>query len=370
MKLITVNSGSSSLRLSVFYREGQALRLAHAAHYSTTEIFDSDQFSRLLDGLDALDADMVIHRIVHGGDKLQSTCRVDDRVEAEIERLVPLAPLHNNSSLALIRYCRKLLANDVIQLAAFDTAFYSHLPRVASTYALPKALCRQLGIRRYGFHGLAHRAMWSGWCSQKPYSSADGKVITLQLGSGCSITAIDRGTAIDTSMGFTPLEGLVMATRAGDIDPGLIVYLQREGHISPDELDRILNRESGLLGVSGHSSDMRALLDADDPASRLAVDIFCYRIRKYLGAYLAVMGGCDAILIGGGIGENSPVVRSRIFDTLGWFGIAIDESANQDCNGKVSAIHAPRSRCEVWVMPVDEAEVLAGEAVEFLNTSS
>lgn len=370
MKLITVNSGSSSLRLSVFYKEGHALRLAHAAHYSAAGASDSEQFNRLLGELDAFDVDMVIHRIVHGGEKLQSTCRVDDRVEAEIERLIPLAPLHNSSSLALVRYCRKLLANDVIQLAAFDTAFFSGMPQVASTYALPQALCQRLGIRRYGFHGLAHRAMWSGWCSQKPDLTAGGRIITLQLGSGCSITAIDRSAAIDTSMGFTPLEGLVMATRPGDIDPGLIVYLQRECHFTPDELDRILNRESGLLGVSGRSSDMRALLDADDPASRLAVDIFCYRIRKYLGAYLAVLGGCDAILVGGGIGENSPAIRAKIFDTLGWFGIAIDESANQAGNGKVSAIHAPRSRCEVWVMPVDEAEVLAREAVEFLNTSS
>lgn len=367
MKLITVNAGSSSLRLSVFCRDGHSLRFVNAGHYAAEDISDSDQFSHLLGKLDALDADIVVHRIVHGGDKLISTCRVDDQVESEIEQLIPLAPLHNKTSLTLIRYCRELLGHDVTQLAVFDTAFYSRMPPVASTYALPRALCQRFGIRRYGFHGLAHHAMWSGWCALKPELTDGGKVITVQLGSGCSVTAVDRGTAIDTSMGFTPLEGLVMATRVGDVDPGLLIYLQRECHITLDELDRILNRESGLLGISGSSGDMRTLLDSDDPSSRLAVDIFCYRIRKYLGAYLAALGGCDAILIGGGIGENSTGIRAKIFECLEWFGIAMDESANKAVNGRASAIHLPHSRCEIWVMPVDEAKILAGEAIDFLK---
>jgi len=367
MKLITVNAGSSSLRLSVFYNGDHELRLVKGGHYAVADVADSDQFGHLLGELGALDADAVIHRIVHGGDKLISTCRVDDRVESGIERLIPLAPLHNRTSLTLIRYCREVLRRDVTQLAVFDTAFYSGMPRAASTYALPQALCRQYNIRRYGFHGLAHRAMWSDWCALKPGLSAGGKVITMQLGSGCSITAIDRGTAIDTSMGFTPLEGLVMATRAGDIDPGLIIYLQRECGITLDELDHMLNRESGLLGISGSSGDMRKLLDANDPASQLAVEIFCYRIRKYLGAYLAVLGGCDAILIGGGIGENSPAIRAKILERLEWCGIGIDESANQTENVQPLSMHAPQSRCEIWVIPVDEALVLAREAAAFFK---
>ena len=369
MKLITVNAGSSSLRLSVFCVNGHALRLVNAAHYAAEDVSDGDQFGRLLGRLDALDADIVIHRIVHGGERLTSTCKVDDQVEAEIERQIPIAPLHNKASLTLIRYCRELLGHDVTQLAVFDTAFYGRMPHVASTYALPQALCRRFGIRRYGFHGLAHRAMWSGWCALKPALTAGGKVITMQLGAGCSITAINRGTAIDTSMGFTPLEGLVMATRGGDVDPGLLIYLQRECHITLNELDRILNRESGLLGISGSSGDMRKLLDADDPAARLAVDIFCYRIRKYLGAYLVILGGCDAILIGGGIGENSPAIRAKIIDSLEWFGIGIDETANQAVHGQASAIHTLQSRCEIRVMPVDEAMVLAREALDFLEES-
>jgi len=370
MKLITVNSGSSSLRLSVFYMNEHSLRLLNSEHYLTEEVSGCEQFSQLLGNLDALDADIVIHRVVHGGNKLISTCKIDNRVESEIEQLIPLAPLHNNASLMMIRYCREMLGQHAVQLAVFDTAFYTDLPRVASTYALPHVLCQRFAIRRYGFHGLAHRAMWSDIQAIKPGLAEGGRVISMQLGSGCSITAIDRGAAVDTSMGFTPLEGLVMATRVGDIDPGLLIYLQRECHITLNELDRILNRESGLMGISGSSGDMRILLDADDPASRLAVDIFCYRIRKYLGAYLAILGGCDAILIGGGIGENSPEIRRKIFERLDWFGIFLDESANQAQIDHASALHLPHSKCEIWVMPVDEAEVLAREAVEFLKASS
>lgn len=366
MKLITVNAGSSSLRLALFSHENNSLQSLNNAHCPIEDISNSNLINHVFSELNVSDVDLVVHRIVHGGDKLTATCVVNRQVESEIERLVPLAPLHNGASLKMIRVCRELINEKIPQIAVFDTGFYEKMPRVASTYALPQSLCQQFGIRRYGFHGLAHRAMWSRWCELTPKLARGGRIITAQLGSGCSITAIDRGTAIDTSMGFTPLEGLVMATRGGDIDPGLLIYLQRECHITVDELDHILNRESGLLGISGSSGDMRKLLDSDDPSSRLAVDIFCYRIRKYLGAYLAVLDGCDAILIGGGIGENSPAIREKILCSLKWFGIEIDKSANQSTSGRISAIHTPHSRTEIWVMPVDEARILAREAVEFL----
>jgi acetate kinase len=370
MKLITVNAGSSSLRLSVFYHDVGELQPVQSVHCSADDITDSRRFRHLLEEHDALDCDTVIHRVVHGGDKLVSTCRIDHQVESEIARVVPMAPLHNQAALNLIHYCREVLGDRVIQLAAFDTGFFRHMPSVATTYALPHDLCQHLGIRRYGFHGLAHYAMWSGWRALKPDIQEGGKVITLQLGSGCSITAIDRGTAIDTSMGFTPVEGLVMATRCGDVDPGLIIYLQQEGQVSLDELDDLLNRHSGLLGISGRSDDMRELLAAGDTASQLAVDVFCYRVRKYIGAYLAVLGGCEAILIGGGIGENSAVIREKIFAGLEWLGIDLDVDANRTTDRHPSAIHSPGSRSDIRVIPVDEAMVMAREAVAFLATGS
>ncbi len=370
MKLITVNAGSSSLRLSVFYHDDDALQAVNSVHCSADDISDSRRFRHLLEEHDALDCNVVIHRVVHGGDKLTSTCRIDPQVESEIERLIPMAPLHNHAALNLIHYCREVLGDRVIQLAAFDTGFFRHMSSVAMTYALPHDVCQRLGIRRYGFHGLAHYAMWSGWRDLKPELQEGGKAITLQLGSGCSITAIDRGTAIDTSMGFTPLEGLVMATRCGDVDPGLIIYLQREGHVALDELDDFLNRQSGLLGISGLSDDMRELLAADDAASQLAVDVFCYRVRKYIGAYLVVLGGCDAILVGGGIGEHSAVIRQKIFAGLEWLGIDLDDAANRTADRHPSAIHSSRSRSDIRVIPVDEAMVMAREAVAFLATGS
>ena len=215
MKLVTVNAGSSSLRLSVFDNDGHAVQCLNAGHYPAAADFSNDRLRKLLAELDALDADVLIHRIVHGGDHLKSTCIIDDDVEYEIERLIPLAPLHNGASLPLIRFCRDIFGPDVSQLGVFDTAFYGGMPRIASSYALPQALCRRFAIRRYGFHGLAHHAMWSAWRALNPDLIDGGKIISMQLGSGCSITAVDRGIAVDTSMGFTPLEGLVMATRSG-----------------------------------------------------------------------------------------------------------------------------------------------------------
>lgn len=198
------------------------------------------------------------------------------------------------------------------QVAVFDTAFYAGLPQVAATYALPRSLCAEYGLRRFGFHGLAHDALWRRWRELSGAQQSNSRVISLQLGAGCSITAMRNGKPLDTSMGFSPLEGLVMATRCGDVDPGLIVFLQRAKGLESAALERLLNRESGLLGVSGLSDDMRALLEAHSETARRAVDLYCYRARKYIGAYLMVLEGADAILFGGGVGENAPEVRARI----------------------------------------------------------
>ena len=224
----------------------------------------------------------------------------------------------------------------------------------------------------------AHQAMWLGWRNLKADTSRPDapqelkgreRVISFQLGSGCSVTATENGTPRDTSMGFSPLEGLVMATRSGDIDPGLITYLQREEDLSPEKLDELLNEQSGLSGVSGRSGDMRQLLQSQDERSRLAVELYCYRARKYLGAYLAVLGGADAIIFGGGVGENVPAVREKILTGMQWCGIEVDSTKNRDSSG-LSRISGEGSRVEVWVIPVDEAAILAREAVKILDPST
>ena len=296
---------------------------------------------------------------MHGGVRLVEPCWIDTAVEQEIERLGALAPLHNPTALRWIRACREVFGTDVEQVAVFDTAFYSHLPDVAATYALPRELCQRHGLRRYGFHGIAHAALWERWQEIVGAGRAAERVISLQLGAGCSITAIDQGIAVETSMGFSPLEGLMMATRAGDVDPGLLIHLQRALGMTVDEVEQLLNHDSGLLGVSGLSGDMQRLLESDLPDARLAVDVYCHRARKYVGAYLAVLGGADTILFGGGVGENSPEVRSKILQGLEFAGVRLNESANARSIGQEACISVPSAVPQVWVIPVDEAAVIA-----------
>ena len=312
--------------------------------------------------------DAVAHRVVHGGERLVRPVRVDAPIRTEIERLVELAPQHNPQALAWMRACDELLGPTVSQVAVFDTAFYAELPGVARTYALPRELVAAQGLRRYGFHGLAHRALWQRWQALQPQPGGRGRVISLQLGGGCSITAVANGRPLDTSMGFSPLEGLVMATRCGDLDLGVVLALLRGG-ATPAELETLLNERCGLLGVSGSSGDMRALLASAEPAARLAVDLYCYRARKYIGAYLAVLGGADAILFGGGVGENAPAVRAQILNGLEWAGIAVDAARNAAARGSEGCISPDGSPITAWVIPVDEARVLADEAVTVLQTT-
>jgi acetate kinase len=316
-------------------------------------------------GISKIDA--VAHRVVHGGRKLTNSCLIDESVEEEISRLSTLAPLHNPVALSWIRLCRDFLGKNVPQIAVFDTAFYASLPEVAATYALPRDLCQKYGLRRYGFHGLAHQAMWKRWKQIHSELKEGGRIITLQLGAGCSATAIDGGRPRDTSMGFSPLEGLVMATRAGDLDPSLLIYLQREHGWTPDEIEDMLNRASGLLGVSQVSSDMRVLLEMDSSEAQLAVALYCYRVRKYIGAYLAVLGGADAILFGGGVGENSASVREAILQGMEWCGIELDTQANAATKAYERRITTINSAIEVWVVLVDESTLLAEEAVSVMK---
>jgi acetate kinase len=305
----------------------------------------------------------VAHRVVHGGTRFTGPTVIDDGVRDCIAGLSELAPLHNPVALRWIDAAREACGADVTHVAAFDTAFFSTLPRVAAEYALPPHLGVELGIRRYGFHGLAHEALWRRWRELEPRLPDGGKLITLQLGGGCSMAALERGQPRDTSMGFSPLEGLVMATRSGDVDAAIVPYLERRLGVSGDRVVELLNEDSGLAGVAGGGSDPQSLLDAGCERSSLAVELYCYRARKYLGAYLAVLGGCDGVAFGGGVGEHVPQVRARILAGLEWAGIELDPAANEAARGRESRISASRSRVTVRVIPVDEERLMVRAAL-------
>jgi acetate kinase len=295
----------------------------------------------------------VAHRVVHGGERFIEPTLIDANVIEGLEAIGGLAPLHNGPALSAIRSTREALGSEIPMVAVFDTAFHRSLPDRASRYAIPQGLSEKHGIRRYGFHGIAHRYMTERYAAITAVPVESVKLITLQLGNGCSATAVDGGRSVDTSMGFTPLEGLMMGTRCGDADPSLAG----------------LNTQSGLLGVSGKSRDMRELLDAErrgDQRAALAVEMFCYRVRKYIGAYLAVLSGVDAVVFGGGIGENSPDVRARICSGLSWCGIFLDADRNRETVGVEARITKDNAEVHAHVVPVNEATIIAQDTIRCL----
>ena len=313
------------------------------------------------------------HRVVHGSDRFTSSILIDGEVIAAIDDVSNLAPLHNAASVKAIRAAREVLGNTVPMVATFDTAFFAGLPPRASQYAIPRDVAERHRIRRYGFHGLAHQFMFERYAALSASPKEDAKIITLQLGAGCSATAIAGGAPVDTSMGFTPLEGLVMATRSGDIDPSLPRFLAEAEGVGISEAESWLNRRSGLLGLSGLSSDMRDLLAAErvgDAHAALAIDVFCYRARKYIGAYLAALGGAEAVVFGGGIGENSPSIRRRICPGMDWCGLVLDDRRNQEAVGVEAAIHTEDSTVLAYVIPVDEAVIIAREVEACLSSAN
>jgi acetate kinase len=318
--------------------------------------------------------DAVGHRIVHGGARFTEPVRLTAAVEAEIERLCALAPLHNPPALAAIRAARRWVGESVPMTASFDTAFHRSLPDVAALYALPYALAGRHEIRRYGFHGLAHASMVRAYAAARGLASDQVHIITAHLGHGCSVTAIQAGRSVDTSMGFTPLEGLVMGTRSGDLDPSLIEYLAVRERLDVHEVLRMLNERSGLLGLSGLSGDMQVLQAAAQhghPQAALAIAAFCYRAKKYVGAYMAALDGADALVFGGGIGEHAPAVRARICDGLAWCGITLDRDANERARhvtpGELLRISAAGAGRSVYVAGVDEQREIALDAWRVLR---
>ena len=363
---LIVNAGSTSLRLALWSLADTVRSLASAS-YSPAPTPGPDLLHAFLNKHQVPEPAIVMHRVVHGGTTLTEPCVVTAPVTQEIDRLRALAPLHNAQALQWIDAARDAFGESVVHGAAFDTAFYRDLPPHAARYALPQDVAEAHGLRRYGFHGLAHQSLVERWRASSPAHS-DGKVISLQLGGGCSMTATDHGRPVETSMGFSPLEGLMMGTRAGNIDAAAVLHLIEVGGLSPSQVGGLLNRSAGLRGVSGESADMRMLLASGSEAAELAITMFCHRIRHYVGAYLAILGGADAIVFGGGIGEHAAPIRARALDRLGWAGIHLDVGRNAAvCAREGGAIHADDSRVEIWVTPTDEARVLAGAAHDLLT---
>jgi acetate kinase len=314
------------------------------------------------------------HRVVHGGVRFTEATVIDAEVLAALEKLSALAPLHNPVNLKGIELCGRLLPPGVPQVAVFDTAFHMTMPEHAYRYALPRALADAEQLRRFGFHGTSHKYVSATAAAFLGEAAGALKMVTCHLGNGASIAAVDHGRSVDTSMGLTPLEGLVMGTRSGDVDPGVLLHLLRLGK-SGAEIDKLLNKESGLLGLSGLTSDMRELeraADAGHAGALLAIQAFCYRVRKYVGAYAAAMDGLDAIVFTGGIGENGDGIRSRICAGLSFLGVDLDEERNR---GRVPAaerarvVSSPHSRVKVLVVPTDEEGAIAAETVRALGRS-
>jgi acetate kinase len=392
MNILVVNCGSSSVKL----------RLLHADHARATPIADSSverlgpeatlsarrangevvrrqesiegwglAIGTLLDVLgegSPLRIDAIGHRVVQGGEFYEPTL-IDDDVIAAIDRARHLAPLHNGPALDGIRAIRQRLP-DTPMVAVFDTAFHASMPTEAAHYALPEEMAANWGLRRYGYHGIAHRSMSErfGELTRTPLDNV--ALVTLQLGNGCSAAAVRGRASIDTSMGFTPVEGLVMGTRPGDLDPSVVTYLQREHGVSPEDVETMLNHQSGLLGVSGTTADMAGLLEQEAQGhlrAHAAIEMFGYRVRKYIGAYVAVLGKTQAVVFGGGIGERSPEVRRRICEPLGVLGILIDRGANSSLLGTEGRFTADASPIAAWVISSDEERVIARDTYDTLT---
>jgi acetate kinase len=402
MKILTLNAGSNSLKFEIIASEpgsagfGRSLvsgaydnvgkenaRFAllegkEARHQEQIEIRDHGHAAELLlDWMDRggakehgiarlADIDRIGHRVVHGADRFSGPARIDDDVVRQIEDVADLAPLHNESALQVIRAAQAKLGQKLPMIAMFDTVFHRTIPERAAFYPLPVDVARRHGIRRYGFHGISHNYLMRryGQIARRPLDEIN--LITLHLEGGCSAAAIQHGKSVDTSMGFTPLEGLMMGTRCGDIDPAIVTYLMRKEGMSGDEVEKLLNKKCGLLGVSGSSADTRDLRQhLDDRRVDLALNMFCYRVRKYIGAYMAVLGGVEAIVLGGGISENTAVVRERACQGFEWCGAVLDPQRNDQTIDREGPITTPESSVQIWVIPTQEGLMMAKDVADF-----
>ncbi len=398
MAILTINAGSSSVKFTLFPGdgdtprasgiveriglEGTRLRVRRAGGEAVDTPVPGADVDRAVEvilaalvhpehgviaGIGEIKA--VGHRVVHGGERLTRPVVLDDAAKAYLESIVPLAPLHNPHHLRGIAACERHIPH-AVQVAVFDTAFHASLPRHAFLYGIPLRFHTEDGVRRYGFHGISHKYV-SGEAARFLGRPPEGlRLVTCHLGNGCSLTAVRDGRSVDTSMGFTPLEGLLMGTRSGDIDPAAVLYLMERHGLSPQAMNDLLNRQSGLLALAGvGSNDVRDILAAARNGSReaeLAVEMFCYRIRKTIGAYAAALGGLDAVIFTAGIGENAPEIRRRVLADLGFLGIRLDETLNEAPATGPRAVHAAASRVAVLVIPTNEELEIARETRQAL----
>ncbi|MBO8142057.1 MAG: acetate kinase [Firmicutes bacterium] len=399
MNIFVLNCGSSSVKYKLFDMSagaGRVLAQGRVERVGTEDaivrythrdmsfetvrpVFDHESAIRLCigllggeagDGSEPVPVTAVGHRVVHGGERFRDAVLVTPEVKEALRELNDLAPLHNPHNLTGIEVAESLLPH-APQVAVFDTGLHADMPAHAYLYGIPYELYERHRIRRYGFHGISHKyaARRTAHLMGRPLQEL--RIISCHLGGGCSVAAILHGKSVDTSMGFTPLEGLMMGTRSGDIDAGAVVYLMAHEDLSLSELNGLLNRKSGLLGISGLSADMRdieAAMVQGHPRARLAFDMFEYRVRKYIGAYTAVMNGVDAIAFTAGIGERSAMVRSRLCQGLAYLGVRLDEEKNRAVTGEAD-ISAPGSAVKVFVIPADEERVIAQDTVELLTAS-
>ena len=398
MKVLVINCGSSSLKYQLIdmateesLAQGLVERIGIEGSVLTQKVEGKDKYivkEQMKDHKDAIrlvlaalvdenngviksmdEISAVGHRVVHGGEKYKESVVINDEVKANIEECFKLAPLHNPANMIGIKACEELMPNTPM-VAVFDTAFHGTMPEDAYLYALPYELYEKHGIRKYGFHGTSHKYVSQTCAEVMGRDIKDLKIITCHLGHGASLCAVKNGVSVDTSMGFTPLEGLAMGTRCGNIDPAIVTFLMKEEGLSVDEVNDLLNKKSGVLGISGISSDFRDIEDAafnkDDRRAKLALKIFEYKIRTTIGAYAAAMGGVDAIVFTAGVGENGPETREKCLEGLEFLGVEIDREAN-NVRGKVREISKAGCKVKAFVIPTNEELVIARDTLELIK---
>jgi len=401
MKVLVLNCGSSSVKYQFVdtteekaLAKGMVARIGMAGSVVTHKPHDRPEVkvgAEILDHIQAVEyvitmlmspnhgviaakseIDAVGHRVVHGGEQFSDSALINAEMMTSLRSLIELAPLHNPHNLRGINACTSNLP-DIPQVAVFDTAFHHQMPPYAYIYGIPYVLYKRYGIRRYGFHGTSHHFVSNRASVMLGRPLSELKVVTAHLGNGASVAAIDSGHSVDTSMGFTPLEGLLMGTRSGDLDPAVILHIMAREELSLHEGNTLLNKHSGLVGISGISSDVREVIEAasDDsqPNARLALEAYCYRLKKYVGAYAAAMGGLDALVFTAGVGENSPIVRSMTCQNLEFLGIALDDEKNRLAIGKEMDISVDKATCRTLVAPTNEELVIARDTERIVRES-